>query len=154
MDLTYEELVGEMHNRRLIELSSSLDLAVRDEVEVLLKGANRRTGKAERTAEQDAKDYYTTEINLFLNAPGSRLTPRQILSSRSLPTAWAIAHELLAARFESKCPECGEPLTKLADMCPIFDPNEKTWGNCARYLCTGPQPHPVLVQNSIMQKTE
>jgi len=154
MDLTFEELVGEMHNRRLAELASSLDMAVLDEVEALLKGASRRTTKAEKTAEQDAKDYYTTEINLFLNAPGSRLTPRQILSSRRLPTAWAIAHELLEARLESKCPVCGEPLTKLADMCPIFDPNEKTWGNCTRYLCSGPQQHPVLVQNSIMQKTE
>jgi hypothetical protein len=145
---TYPDLLSDLQNLRLSSVGSSLEFAVREEQEALLRGSDaKRTAKAIRVAEDDAKESYAAQISAFLDAPGSQLTPDQILNSRIIPAAWAIAQEMLAAR-QGRCPECGEMLTKATNPIALY--NGELWLAVNVFVCCGPQQHNCFVQTGVI----
>lgn len=149
---TYPDLLNDLQNLRLGMAASALEAAAHEEQEALLRGSDaKRTAKAIRVAEDDAKEAYAMQISAFLDAPGSQLTPGQILNSRIIPAAWAIAQEMLAAR-QGRCPECGETLFKLGDPAPVYNPGDSSWMQCNLYTCCGKQQHLVLVRTGVLKQ--
>lgn len=98
--MTFSDIENELKQRGLLATESWLVLAIRDEMQLLLKDV-RRTQDKRNEALTSAREKYATAISACLDNPAP-LVPVDILGNRIKPTAWAVAETLRISRQGDK----------------------------------------------------